>query len=83
MYSINAECERGAEYYTLYESRPCGPLIGTYRGQPIPSEIMDEYGRRYAYAGLAPRQTNGMVATESLGHNEWLIKPGLVYRRIG
>jgi len=71
---------RPVEFYMLLEPRPDGPALGTYAGRPIPMAVIDADGRRYVYAGTAPRLMNGRFDLEALGKDEWLVEPGLVYR---
>jgi len=68
------------EYLILVDPRPAGPLLGYYNGRPIPAEVVDYFGRRYAYAGIAPRRLNGQYDVDALGTGERLVEPGLVYR---
>ena len=44
------------------------------------SVMVDEFGRRYAYAGVAPRLRDGRYDVDAVGKDEWLVEPGLVYR---
>lgn len=67
------------DYYMLVEPRPEGAVIGFYAGQPIPFFVVDAYGDRYKYAGVAPRLRSGRYDVESLKPGEWLVEPGLVY----
>jgi len=62
------------------DPRPDGPIIGYYAGQPIPSAVVDYFGRRYLYVGAVPRRANGQYDAEALGPGEFLMEPGLVYR---
>ena len=63
----------------LFGPRADGPSLGTYAGEPIPAIIVDADGRRYFYAGLAPRFGNGRYDLDALRKDEWLVEPGLVY----
>ena len=64
----------------LLHPRADGPVLGTYAEQPIPAAIVDADGRRYTYAGVAPRLGDGHYDLAALRADEWLIEPGLVYR---
>lgn len=70
---------RPVEYFLLDEPHAAGPVIGLYRDQPIPAAVIDADGRRYVYAGVAPRLRTGMYDVEALRQDEWLVEPGLVY----
>jgi hypothetical protein len=65
----------------LDQPRPAGPLVGYYAGQPIAAAVVDYFGRRFIYAGIAPRLRNGCFDVGSLRAGEWIVEPGLVYYR--
>jgi len=68
------------EYLILVDPQPAGPLLGYYNEQPIPAAVVDYFGRRYTYAGVAPRCHNGRYDVDALATGERLVEPGLVYR---
>jgi hypothetical protein len=70
---------RPVEYYRLIGPHPDGPVLGVYAGRPIPAAVRDADGRRYVYAGVAPRRLNGHYDLDALRTDEWLVEPGLVY----
>jgi len=70
---------RPVEYHILVEPRPDGPLIGQYAGQPIAAAVVDYFGRRFTYVGIAPRLRSGRYDVESLRPGEWIVEPGLIY----
>jgi hypothetical protein len=74
---------RPVEYFMLLNPRPEGANLGTYAGHPIPAAMVDEFGRRYAYAGVAPRLRDGRYDVDAVGKDEWLVDPGLLYRGSG
>ena len=74
---------RPVEYFILVEPHADGPVVGYYGGRPIAAAVVDYFGRRYSYAGIAPRGRSGQYDVEALGPGEWIIEPGLVYRHIG
>ena len=72
------------EYYILddrqLDARQAeGSVVGYLAGRPIAGRIVDLSGRRYRYAGLAPRLSNGGFDVESLLPGEWIVEPGLIY----
>jgi hypothetical protein len=69
------------EYFTLIEPRADGPVLGFFGDDPIPSAVVDCFGHRYVYSGLAPRLQNGRYNVIRLSPGEWIVEPGLVYRR--
>ena len=73
---------RPVEYFILVEPHADGPVVGYYGGSPIPAAVVDYWGRRYSYAGIAPRRRSGQYDVEALRPGEWIIEPGLVYRDI-
>jgi hypothetical protein len=64
----------------LVDARPAGRVLGYYKDRPIPAAVVDYFGRRYIYAGLAPRHRNGGYDVDALATSERLVEPGLVYR---
>ncbi len=71
---------RPIEYSMLHDTRPAGPVIGTYGGVEIAEAVIDAFGRRFVYVGAAPRRPNGRFDDGALGPGEFILKPGLVYR---
>lgn len=69
------------ERYRLIEPRPDGPVLGFYGGRPIAAAVVDYFGRRYVYAGVAAHDRLGRLDACRLRPGEWLVEPGLVYRR--
>jgi len=69
-----------SDCYILAHTRPEGGPLGSYEGIPIAPAIVDDFGRRYVYAGLAPRRPNGRFNLDALRRGEWILPPGLVYR---
>ena len=67
------------DYLILVDPRPAGPVLGYYKQQPIPAAVIDYFGRRYLYAGVAPRRRNGQYDIAALATGERLVEPGLVY----
>ena len=74
---------RPVEYFILVEPHADGPVVGYYAGRPISAAVVDYSGRRYSYAGVAPRRRSGQYDVEALAPGEWIIEPGLVYRDVG
>ena len=68
------------EFLILVDPKPAGPLLGYYNDRPIPAAVIDYFGRRYIYAGIAPRHRNGRYDIDALATGERLVEPGLVYR---
>jgi hypothetical protein len=69
------------ENYLLSDTHADGPMLGYCAGQPIWEAVVDGFGRRYVYAGVAVYRRDGGVDLAALGRGEWLLKPGLIYRR--
>jgi hypothetical protein len=67
----------------MVEPRPAGPTIGLYRGLPIAERVVDQFGRRFFYVGLASRRRDGRFDVASLRAGEFIVEPGLVYRLEG
>jgi hypothetical protein len=83
MPSFAAAYGRPVDYHILIEPRPAGPVVGFLAGKPIPEAVVDLFGRRYVYAGVAPRRRNGQYDADALGRGEWIVEPGLIYRHAG
>jgi hypothetical protein len=67
------------EYFILANLRSEEPTIGHLAGRPIPETVVDAYGHRYRYVGVAPRDADGRFDVGSLRAGEWIVQPGLVY----
>lgn len=68
------------EYSLLHDVKAAGKKIGYYMEQPIYESIIDGYGRRYVFSGLAPRDVSGTLNPYALQKGEFILKPGLAYR---
>lgn len=59
------------------------PIIGTYKDYPIPEWIdAPERGGRHTYDRIAIEDADGAVALSQLRSDEFVVCPGLIYRRI-
>jgi hypothetical protein len=67
------------DYHIVFEPRPDGPTIGFYGEHPIAAAIVDYFGRRFIYDGIAPRRRDGNHDVKLLRPGEWIVEPGLVY----
>jgi hypothetical protein len=67
------------DYYVIANPRPDGPVIGSFAGCPVAAAVIDFLGRRFVYAGIAPRRPTGQYRVESLKEGEWIVEPGLIY----
>lgn len=64
------------EYFVLANTRSEGPVVGHLAGQPIYETIVDAWGIRYHYAGLASRDADGRFDVDCLRAGEWIVRPG-------
>jgi hypothetical protein len=71
------------EYFMLHDAKPTGPSMGRFADREIPESVVDVFGRRYVYVGVAPRRWDGQFDVDALGTGEFILPPGLVYRRKG
>lgn len=71
---------RSLECFSIHNAQPAGPVIGKFGEEEISETIIDEFGRAYTYAGLAPRAWSGKLDADRLKSGEFLFKSGLVYR---
>lgn len=79
MSRANFTAARPIAYSFLIDPRPDGPIVGYYAGHAIPEAVVDHFGRRFTYAGIAPRLRNGLYDVDSMRPGEWLVEPGLIY----
>jgi len=79
MSRVNFTTGRSVEYSLLVDPRPDGPIVGYLAGRAIAAAVVDHFGRRFAYAGIAPRLRSGRYDVDALRPGEWLVEPGLVY----
>lgn len=68
------------EYHLIVDPRPEGPMVGVYAGHPFSESVADYFGRRFTYAGVAPRLRNGQYDVAALRAGEFIVEPGLLYR---
>jgi hypothetical protein len=80
MYMPAYRADRPEEYSIMVEPRPAGPTVGVYGGLPIAERVVDRFGRRFAYVGIARRPRGGRFDIASLRPGELIVEPGLVYR---
>lgn len=71
---------RPIEYSILHHVKPVGPSLGFYNDREIPESVVDEFGRRFVYAGIASRTWSGELDCNALRPGEFIVRPGLVYR---
>ncbi len=71
---------RPLEYFILHDAKPNGPSVGRYGGKYIPASVVDEFGRGYVFAGIAPRRLTGGLDVDALRTGEFILMPGLIYR---
>lgn len=69
------------EYFILTHVAADGPAAGYLGSLPIAARIRDQWGQRYVYCGLAPRRANGAFNLDLVQAGEWIVEPGLLYRR--
>jgi len=77
MYAI----DRPLDYFVVQGPQPTGRSLGLFAGRDISETIVDMFGNRYAFVGLAPRKWNGELDAKALGTGEFIVLPGLLYRR--
>ena len=82
MFAPNLAISRAVEYAMIVEPRPEGAVIGYFAGEPISERVIDTFGRRFAYVGLASRRRDGEFDADQLKVGEFIAQPGLVYRLI-
>jgi hypothetical protein len=73
---------REVEFSIVHGAKPAGRSIGQYAGQAIPEAIRDDFGNTLTFAGVAPRRLDGEFDVDALQPGEFIVKPGLIYKRI-
>jgi hypothetical protein len=79
MHRFDISTRNHADHYLIIEPRPAGPSIGFFAGAPIAESVIDFFGHRFFYAGLAPRRCDGSYDTDGVGAGEFIAEPGLLY----
>lgn len=67
------------DFHIIAEPQPDGPTIGFYHEKPIAAAVLDGFGRRFVYDGIAPRKRDGSYDVSLLRPGEWIVEPGIVY----
>ena len=79
MYRIIASSQRADTYSIMVEPRPAGATIGLYRGLPIAERVVDQFDRRFTFAGIIGRRRDGQYDVNALKPGQFVVEPGLVY----
>ena len=79
MYRIPASPQRADTYSIMVEPRPAGATIGLYRGLPIAERVVDQFNRRFTFAGIIGRRRDGQYDVDALKPGQFVVEPGLVY----
>ena len=73
---------RPLNFFVLNGATPSGLTIGKLGDSAISEFVTDQFGHRYRYVGLASRTWSGEINVEALRPGEFILPPGLVYRRL-
>jgi hypothetical protein len=68
------------EYYLLDRVRCEGALLGYLGGEPIRAAAVDDWGRRYEFAGVVSFRADGQYDLRCVKPGEFIVEPGLIYR---
>ena len=79
MLKINGPARLPIESFVLNQPRAAGALVGYFGDHPFADMVVDPFGRRYRYVGVAPRRRDGTYDLEALRSGEWIVEPGLIY----
>ncbi len=71
---------RDTACHFLVQARRAGNDIAEYDGTPVAEAVIDGFGRRFVYAGIAPRGRDGRPDVTALRPYEFLVAPGIIYR---
>lgn len=56
-----------------------GPVVGHIGGRSITDTVVDGFGRRYRFVGVARRDRKGRLDVKALRSGEWIVAPDLIY----
>lgn len=73
---------REVEFSIVHGAKPTGRTIGQFAGQKISETVCDDFGHLLIFAGVAPRRLDGEFDLDALRPGEFIVKPGLIYKRI-
>ena len=79
MRKIIASSQRADTYSIMVEPRPAEVTIGLYRGLPIAERVVDQFDRRFTFAGIIGRRRDGQYDVNALKPGQFVVEPGLVY----
>jgi len=79
MRRIIASSHRADTYSIMVEPRRAGATIGLYRGLPIAERVVDQFDRRFTFAGIIGRRRDGQYDVNALKPGQFVVEPGLVY----
>ena len=74
-----APARRPDMFSIMVEPRPAGPVIGIYHDLPIAERVIDQFGRRFTYAGIIGRRRDGQYDVDRLKSGQFIVEPGIVY----
>jgi hypothetical protein len=83
MRGISAGSRHDAIFRLVVEPRPAGRTIGYLDELPISEMVVDRFGRRLTYVGVAPRTLRGTYCVDELRPGEFIVEPGLLYELDG
>ena len=75
----HSQPQRADTYSIMVEPRPAGATIGLYRGLPIAERVVDQFDRRFTFAGIIGRRRDGQYDVNALKPGQFVVEPGLVY----
>jgi len=74
-----APAQRPDIFSIMVEPRPAGPVIGIYQDLAIAERVIDQFGRRFTYAGIIGRRRDGQYDVDRLKSGQFIVEPGIVY----
>ena len=79
MYRTQPGLRQADIYSIMVGPRPVGATIGVYRGLPIAEQVVDQFNRRFTFAGVIGRRRDGQYDVDALKPGQFVVEPGLVY----
>lgn len=71
---------RRAEFFILRNVVPVAPVVGRHADRDIFRSVVDEWGRRYSFVGIASFRREGGYDCDALRTGEFILPPGIIYQ---
>jgi hypothetical protein len=75
---FDARTKKLVDCYLVVQPQPEGSTVGIYAEHPIAESVIDYFGRRFTFVGVAPRYADGRYDLDALHTGEFIVEPGLL-----